>query len=518
MAYENDGANLGPTGSETVFKLVSRTQNDLEKGNISLTHSPNSDEPTSSISDTQRSTSMELNCFQTTWIKLSNLFTFDGNNDAKACALIKIPEACTWAASSVYLSAAIVESAYEAAGCISEIPEGESELPECDKRIYGIKPSSILSLFIMILGLVCAVLMPVIGALLDSSNKRRLVGGLTALVVTALTFAQSFISKTNWFSMLILQLFSFVTMTVNSCVALAYLPELSNDTTTLARYNTIIMIFSSVAIVIFLVAMTFVSSFFASDDSIKSAKIALLITFVLQCVFYGISWTKLFGAREGNQKTLPDTVNDANKSCLVLRHGMQSLKRTFSLAFKQRAAVRYFLAFKATSQPVYVAFTAATLSYINEHLQVSPRDLGITTLIVLASAIPGNKLSLTLMQRVNPLKTMQLCISLWALLGGIFVLFVNKPGQEMRLFIIAIIWGLLMGLKEPVDKTILCNLIPSGIEAEMSGLYISSSQLFMWVSPKDSVHQSMIIPCCTIISTNDNTLALYSHQLCVVPS
>ena len=498
MSNFNENIEIVPGSDPGLFKaqFATTSQTDLEAATMNINnsaqggappsmYSQDSDEPTDieMLDENKSSLDDDLTCFQSIRTKFSYFFTFDGNNDAKACALIKIPEACAWAASSVYLSAAIVECAYEAAGCISEIPEGMSELPECTNRIYGIKPSSILSLFIMILGIVCAVIMPIIGALLDSSNKRKLVGGLTALAVTALTFAQSFISRSNWFPMLILQLFSFTIMTINNCVALAYLPELTKDTEKLARYNTIIMIFSSVAIIIFLVAMTIVSSIFTTDNSILTARVALLITFCLQVIFYGVSWTKLFGYREANHKALASvSTSDEPQSCLLLRNGLQSLKRTMNLAFRQRSQVRYFLAFKATSQPVYVAFSAATLSYINEHLQVSPRDLGITTLIVLTSAIPGNKFSLTMMQKVNPLVTMRICILLWALLGGVFALFVNRPGQEVRLYLISIFWGFLMGLKDPVDKTILCELIPNGVEAEMSGLYICSSQLFMWVS------------------------------------
>jgi MFS-type transporter involved in bile tolerance (Atg22 family) len=119
--------------------------------------------------------------------------------------------------------------------------------------------------------------------------------------------------------------------------------------------------------------------------------------------------------------------------------------------------------------------------------------LGITTLIVLTSAIPGNKFSLTMMQKVNPLVTMRICILLWALLGCVFALFVNRPGQEVRLYLISIFWGVLMGLKDPVDKTILCELIPKGVEAEMSGLYICSSQLFMWVSEEQIFINGFIV-------------------------
>jgi hypothetical protein len=65
----------------------------------------------------------------------------------------------------MYLSTAIIERAYaDAGGCMSEIPEGEAKIPECHNRVYGIKPSSMLSLFVMVLGITCAILMPLVGA------------------------------------------------------------------------------------------------------------------------------------------------------------------------------------------------------------------------------------------------------------------------------------------------------------------------------------------------------------------
>jgi len=323
--------------------------------------------------------------------------------------------------------------------------------------------------------------MPLIGALLDSSNHRRLVGGLTALAVTVFTFIQSFVSERNWFPLFILNLLSFLTLSVNGCVGLAYLPELTRDITKLERYNAVIMIYSSVTTVIFLIAMTVVSTIMKNpDDTILMAQIALLTTFFFQVVFYGISWTRLFGVRQAAHGSTD--ITESKPRCHLLHSGIRSLKRTLVKAFKQRSEVRWFLIFRATSQPVVIAFTAAALSYINE-LQVSPRNIGITTLIVLASAVPGNKLSLMMMHRFNPLWTLKLCTFLWMGLASSFVWIVNEPGQETRLLLVGILWGLILGMKEPADKTILCNLVPKGIEAEMSGLYIFASQILMWLPP-----------------------------------
>lgn len=169
--------------------------------------------------------------------KLTHFFSFHENNEAKGLALNKIPEACAIVATSVYLSTATVQLAYEAAGC--EDVNGDKDYSNCDRKLYGtIKPSSLISLFVLILGICSAVIMPLLGAFLDYSNRRRLVGGLTALGVTIVTFAEAFIS--HWFILLLLQLLSLVLLTTNTCVSIAYYPELTDDKHLLAKYNTLI--------------------------------------------------------------------------------------------------------------------------------------------------------------------------------------------------------------------------------------------------------------------------------------
>lgn len=420
---------------------------------------------------------------------LSSFFSFEGNNDAKGLAFTKIPEAALWVASSVYFSTALIKVAYEDAGCVTELQDGQTKLPDCDKRVYGIKPSSMLSLFVMILGLCNAVIMPIFGSLLDASNRRRLVGAITAGGVTVITFAQSFVSKKNWFPIFILQLISFILLTSNSVVALAYLSELTKDKDKLARYNTVITIFNSVSVVIFLIGMTVATTLLrANNDPLFTARISLLATFCLQIIFYGISWTKLFGVRmtartgamDANLITAVKSADAAR--CEVVRNSAQSLKRTVVKIFTQRSEIKWFLLFRATSQPVIIAFTAASLSYINDQIQVSSRDVGITSLIVLVSAILGNKISFIMMRRFDPLISLKFCIFLWIVLGPTLVFLVNKPGHEFRLFLLSILWGVLLGWKEPADKTVLCHLVPRGIEAEMSGLYVFAGQISMWVS------------------------------------
>jgi len=430
-----------------------------------------------------------------------SFFSFDGNSDAKACALVKIPEAAAWVASSVYLSTVFVKFAYIEAGCEIEIPDGETVLPECNGRIYGIKPSSILTVFVMALGVITALFLPIVGALLDSSNRRRAVGAITGVVLCVITLIQSFVSEEIWFPIFVLQLFSSVILTVNVCVALAYLPELTQDKSELARYNTVALIFFNSSVVVYLIAMTIVSSLLStSDNDLASARVALLTVFVLQLIFYGISWFRLFtprasrALRDGGGPGLGATqsgilasdterLSERKCSCGIIHNSLISLKRTITKAFRQRSEVRYFLIYRAIAYPANAALIAATISYVNDQIQISSRDLGIAVLIILACAIPGNRISLSLMEKFDPLRSLKLCILIMTILPCMVSILVSKPGHEYRLYLVSILWGLLLGWKEPSEKTVLCNLIPPGIEAEMMGLYVGAGQLLMWMSP-----------------------------------
>jgi MFS-type transporter involved in bile tolerance (Atg22 family) len=406
---------------------------------------------------------------------------FDDNKEVIACCVIKIPEACFLATSSIFLSTALVKMASKAAGC--DLDDNN----ECHERIYGLKPSSMLSIFLMILGAASAILMPIVGALLDSSNYRRAVGAISALVLCVLTFIQTFVSEQNWFPMLLLNVASAITMTVNLCVALAYLPELSDDEKKRAKYNTFIQLAFNVTMVIFLVGMTITSSLLQGETiqvAIWTARISLIVTFVAQILCYGIAWTRLFGPRKANKASQIERKleSDSNR-CISLTSGMHSLKRTIFEVFKQRPEVRYFLFFRTFAQPAVYALTATVLSYLNERINLSSRDLGITVMIVLVLTIPGNWLAHFSMNKYDPLSSLRICILIWSVFPLIFALAITHPNHQARLFALATIWGLLTGWKEPVDKTILCACVPSGIEAEMMGLYVFASQILSWVPP-----------------------------------
>jgi hypothetical protein len=62
-----------------------------------------------------------------------------------------------------FIVPALLYLAKSAAGCVVEIPEGETTLPECNKTIHGLKPSSLITSLSSILGITMALFIPVAG-------------------------------------------------------------------------------------------------------------------------------------------------------------------------------------------------------------------------------------------------------------------------------------------------------------------------------------------------------------------
>ena len=123
------------------------------------------------------------------------------------------------------------------AGCAIERPAGADTIPECTHKIHGMKPSSLLSTYAVIVGMAAAVLMPICGAMVDTTPHRLGLGrALSGLLVLG-TFSTIFVSQTNYFAMSIAFAFVVFVGLFEAMTLYAYLPELTNDEATLNRYT-----------------------------------------------------------------------------------------------------------------------------------------------------------------------------------------------------------------------------------------------------------------------------------------
>jgi hypothetical protein len=157
------------------------------------------------------------------------------NPDVTALVLDNVAAAAILIGGGVYLSAALQQQAQHAAGCsdfelfcgqstsraeysslcglgrfntsapnapnaaLVPPPGGCADCPEfCGKRIYGFVAANYITLNAAIAAITAALVMPVIGSMVDFTHKRRQVGLVTAWLLVALNVLQGAFLHSSW--------------------------------------------------------------------------------------------------------------------------------------------------------------------------------------------------------------------------------------------------------------------------------------------------------------------------------
>jgi len=92
---------------------------------------------------------------------------YQGNREALGWALDGAARSIQFIGAGAFLSTSLLRMAKEAAGCETEPPPGETVISECNETIYGIKPSSLLTTYTMVVGVASSAMLPLMGAVID---------------------------------------------------------------------------------------------------------------------------------------------------------------------------------------------------------------------------------------------------------------------------------------------------------------------------------------------------------------
>ncbi len=135
--------------------------------------------------------------------------------------------------SNVFLSAAFITLAQRSAGCSAEADE------ICDGQVFGFKPSSLITIIATISGLMSASLLPLIGAIVDYTKRRLLLGRILAVLIITIQAVQIGTIESTWFPMAILQAINGFFYQASAVVAYAYLPEIQRAVgeATMTKYS-----------------------------------------------------------------------------------------------------------------------------------------------------------------------------------------------------------------------------------------------------------------------------------------
>ena len=123
-----------------------------------------------------------------------------GNKEGLGFACTTVAQSIVVIGLAAFIIPAVIVLAKEEAGCETEAPSSSEKVPECNKKVYGFKPSSLLTLMSSVVGLISACIIPLGGAIVDYTHHRRLVGRITAFLFWALTSMLVFLgTDIDWF-------------------------------------------------------------------------------------------------------------------------------------------------------------------------------------------------------------------------------------------------------------------------------------------------------------------------------
>jgi MFS transporter, UMF1 family len=370
---------------------------------------------------------------------------------------------------AVFVSSELLKLAKEAAGCNDDLNGETWNASGCDLRVHGMRPSSILANIVMVVGLLSAVLMPLIGSLIDHTPHRRAVGSISAACMVLFILLQMIVLQDAWFLAAILQIFIAFSYTVHLCAVYAYLPELTNNHERMVHYTALFSAAQYSGSVGFLVLMVGVLSWLNRDDQFNSATLSQTVVFLICAIAFGYAWTKLFRQRPASQ-VIP-------KHRTLITSGFWKIYKTARTILLHHSAIKWFLISAAFTQAATTTFSTLAITYMTEQLGFDARENGIAILILLLFGVPGTRLAAWLTSGFNPIRSLQASLLLWigSITSASFVL--TGPDQQGTAYIFAMIWGLAIGWVYPTEKALYVTIIPRGQEAELMGTYICACQV-----------------------------------------
>jgi len=145
--------------------------------------------------------------------------------------------------------------------------------------------------------------------------------------------------------------------------------------------------------------------------------------------------------------------------------------------------LRWFLIGNVFASAGADAFTTVSITFLTEILKFSGTEVGLTFFIALIGTLPGSAIATLVSKKTNPITSFK-CLLLFfsaVTVAGAFVL--HGPEMKMVAYFFALLWGVCLGWFYPTAALIFSLSLPKGQESELTGFWIYSSQIVVWLPP-----------------------------------
>lgn len=272
---------------------------------------------------------------------------YHGNPEALGFALDSVGRSVGFIGAAGFLGTALLKLAKEEAGCETEPSPETGKVPECEGRVYGIRPSSLLTTYTIVVGIVSAALLPLMGAIVDYTENRRLVARVTSVTICVLMFPQMFVNEDTWIAVAFLQIAVAFAGWAQTMVSHAYLPELTNVEERLNAYTKSFTVVTFTSMVLYLAGVIGMAYLLGLGD-VGTAQLGIAVGLVLMAVLLYLAWGHLFQTRPPARE-LPNGQSLWSAGFIQIYHTSQHIHRNLP-------TLRWFY--------IAVAFLDAGIKYV----------------------------------------------------------------------------------------------------------------------------------------------------------
>jgi MFS-type transporter involved in bile tolerance (Atg22 family) len=321
-------------------------------------------------------------------------FRYDGAPMGASGLAVDVYARATIGMSSIFLGPALLELASEAAGC-------EVEDTECENRVYGFRPSSLLTNIAIVAGLLGSAFLPLFGSIVDHTNHRRAVGAYTAGGLVLVKGVEVMVGPNTWFFVALLQVVSACLFQFHITASYAYVSDLSSDPTKQSEYNTSFFVIMYVSTLLFMMEVMGFSYLIGTED-VGTARISQVITSVTSAILFYFSWKYL----------LPDraALSQVPEGMSLLTCGFRKVFRTFDKIRSEYKAVKWLMFAIAFAEAGSGALITVSTTYMKNVLGMNANEIGLVFFAVLLAGIPGSKIGNWLTIKVrNPVASVMVC-------------------------------------------------------------------------------------------------------------
>lgn len=382
--------------------------------------------------------------------------------------------------SGVYLEEATAHSMdYSARGPINQCGSfvgsamirlaGARAMATGSPTLYGMKPSSVLTVASLVVNVSAGVTMPFVGALVDHTDHRKIMGTVSAIIMTVAVAVQIAISSQTWFAVWIFEIIGGYFLIMHQVCTMAYLPDLTHNSVEMGHYTARFMMNQYFVQGLYTLIVILVSSFWSYKDAdvltntIATARLSAAMSTGIGVVFFGYSWTFLFRKRP-KLRSVPDGSN-------LFLTGFQQIAVTTKFVFKEYRTLRWLMvALLFSPEAGAGVILSIAVTFLTFFVRMTVTEIAIVSIVLLFCNIPGAMLSKFMCRKINPLNSFRCAEMLFAITNALIAGTVSGPEKKNLVYLYAAMAGIAFGWMFPSQRTLTVAIIPKGKETEMMGL------------------------------------------------